>query len=111
MVDEMLARLLANAFSTITLLSVDQSDLFPFLSSSLLTANAYYLFLSYLSQLPQECNDKRVVVCIRSHLVCFSCLLCGNEREPSLFLRVGGSFRSEHVHRDRLPSCPRIPSL
>ena len=46
MVDEMLARLLANAFSTITLLSVDQSDLFPFLSSSLLTANAYYLFLS-----------------------------------------------------------------
>ena len=58
MVDETLSRLLATAFSTITLL--EQNELFPFLSSTLLAANAYYMFLSYLCQLPQECTDPRV---------------------------------------------------
>lgn len=60
MVDETLSRLLATAFSTITLLSVEQNELFPFLSSTLLAANSYYMFLSYLCQLPQECTDQRV---------------------------------------------------
>ena len=61
--DVVLCRLLGSAFSTAALLTTEDPSFIQNIADNLLSSNSQSLVLFYLTQLPQECQDKRVTHC------------------------------------------------
>ena len=58
-----LCRLLGSAFSTAALLTTEDPSFIQSIADNLLRSNSHSLVLFFLTQLPQECEDKRVMHC------------------------------------------------